>query len=402
MLAHSQKIKYFLIYSLLIFSSRGNDISQNIFIGSGIYLILFIHHWATLKSFYKEIFLVNTFLILLFFLQSIWSNSVHFLFILRNLFIVNYGLLVLIILNINFIHYYEKAIYHFAIISLFLFPIEVIRFDLVFNIISALQNILGITTTLSNSTLYSNIFVYTCRTPEIVRNCGFMWEPGPFGNLLAIAILFNIIINKLKYNKRLLIMVIALITTFSTTSYIALMIVLLFYIINQNHKKIILLIPIFVIIMIWVIQIDFIGNKIITLASEPFFKYKETLQFGAKNANQTLGRFAGLIYNYDIFIQNPLFGIGGNTDLLTFNRSYYFFSTNGLGTFIMTNGIMGIFALLIMYKKSFLAFTRSYNLKFSIILSLLILITSFSFVHLETPLYFSFLFLHFVYNNDTN
>lgn len=78
----------------------------------------------------------------------------------------------------------------------------------------------------------------------IIRNCGFMWEPGAYAGILIFMIIYRLFINNFKIDWKLLFLTLCLITTFSTAGYLALFCIILFYFyynqqLYQRHKAII-------------------------------------------------------------------------------------------------------------------------------------------------------------------
>ena len=121
--------------------------------------------------------------------------------------------------------YLVKVITHLAIISLFFYPIQLINGNIVFSI-GSLINL----PPRSGNPDYTNFFVFTFDKGQPTRNCGFVWEPGAYGCFLVMALLLHFTLNKFKFDRNSLFIVLAVITTQSTTAYLGMLVVfLLFY-----------------------------------------------------------------------------------------------------------------------------------------------------------------------------
>ena len=63
----------------------------------------------------------------------------------------------------------------------------------------------------------------------IVRNCGFMWEPGAFGCVLTFMIVYHLFDKNFKFDKKLIFLIVCLLSTFSTSGYLALFSIIVLY-----------------------------------------------------------------------------------------------------------------------------------------------------------------------------
>lgn len=63
----------------------------------------------------------------------------------------------------------------------------------------------------------------------IVRNCGFMWEPGAFSCVLTFMIVYHLFGKDFKIDKKLVFLIICLLSTFSTSGYLALFSIMVLY-----------------------------------------------------------------------------------------------------------------------------------------------------------------------------
>jgi hypothetical protein len=354
-------------------------------------IIAYLYKYKSIPTIYWKILLV---FLLYNLIHLIIYHDVHPLFSSRYLFYVSLAFFTIRFNFNNFIKRLEKVIYFGALISLPLFVIQYFFFSQFYAAMSLLQNFLGINSSIQHDGLYyANTIIYTINTTNNDRNCGFMFEPGAFGSLLAIAIGLNLINNNFKLkNKRLIILIIALITTQSTTAFLALICVILFYLVNKGSKKGIILIPIGIVLIFLLFQLPFMSKKISDLSNNPNKQLSNTIELANDSQRvQSLGRFAGLLLNYEDFRKSPILGIGGH-DALTEKSEHHWDinSVNGLGNYLVTFGLLGILVLIYNMNKSFQSITSEYGLKGNYYLVLMVLVIAFSFMLIESPLFFSF------------
>ena len=99
----------------------------------------------------------------------------------------------------------------------------------------------------------------------ILRNYGPFWEPGRFTIFLTIALMIRLYNNSNRlFDRTNIILLLANITTFSTTGYIALSILFMGHILIKNMKSYvkILVSVLLTILVVWVSQLDFMGDKV--------------------------------------------------------------------------------------------------------------------------------------------
>ncbi len=259
---------------------------------------------------------------------------------------------------------------------------------------SSLQHLLRITSPPAHDGIYyANIFFYTINTSGAPRNCGFMFEPGAYGSILAIGVALNLIHNNFNLkNKRLIVLILALITTFSTTAFLALICVIIFYMVNKSMKKGFMLIPVGAALILILFQLPFMSKKITKLSSNPNKQLLNAVQLANDTQRaQSLGRFAGLLLNLKDFEKAPVFGVGGH-DLLTEKEMHNWDvnSVNGLGHYLVTFGALGIIFLIFNFSMTFASLTADKGMKGYFFLVAMLLVITFSFVLLDTPLLFAF------------
>ena len=267
------------------------------------------------------------------------------------------------------------------------------------SLLSKLQLLMGLPQIhFSETTEYANIWIYTINQHNR-RNCGFVWEPGGFANFLILAIIINLALNKFNLkNKKLIILLITLLTTLSTTGYLSLIIITFWYLYNVESNKKIFAAPIILLGSIYILNLDFILTKILKIFStynNVFLTYS-ALSYKTGNS-YSMGRFAGFMMNIKDFLNNPVIGYGGHSELTWANRMQVnLASINGLGSWLAMFGSIGMIIFIYSYYKSFKTIGLYYNFKKHILLFFVILVLGFSFNLIQTPLFFAFM-LSYIY-----
>lgn len=245
------------------------------------------------------------------------------------------------------------------------------------------------------SEIFSNCLIFTY-TKELhdYRNSGFVWEPGGFGCFLIITLLLNLFINKFKFDRSSIILIIGVITTVSTTAYLALLIILFMVYRFRNRKinfGIILMIPLLVLIMI---KTPFIGEKIVALYSSDMDKLENidhlSRYYDKIEMQMRLNRFASIAYIYNLFGHKLILGVSNMYDELM-NKVYSVNISNGIMDFMAKYGVVGFLYLMNCYAR----FCKR-NVKYIecvVYCLLVIVVLGFGSPILTTPIALMFLFL---------
>lgn len=157
--------------------------------------------------------------------------------------------------------------------------------------------------------------IYTCLFAGIdermlgqaaIRTNGIFWEPGVFQMYLNLAILFELYCEKAKNTKRIIVYILALVLTFSTTGYICLFWIvtsyLLFYVDSGTRKSIVNFLLLLLLLIIAGVLFILFEDSITT--GVVFGKLFDPTH-GSTNV-----RLASVITNIEIFVDNPIWGIG--------------------------------------------------------------------------------------------
>ena len=343
-----RKIQSFIYMFLLMaysgnpFFLRGTEVSQLVFVGI-IILLLLKHHSFFLQEksnlFYRYISLfVTVFSLQLFILGSISIQSLFF-FILKIIF----AYIIIRYLSNEFKSYYFKVLFLISLISL----------------VGFVWNSMGnsIYSLIENDRLKS-IFFYTQRDDGI-RNSGMFWEPGAFAAYIIIGLLLHIGQLRSLYTSnpfKFIIVLLALITSFSTTGYLVLFLFAIATILIEFSKKSILIaIPL-------ILLLTFIA--FFTYERSTFLKDKIDHQYvTSMNRDQdefAPSRMGAFLFDMHYIKKHPI--IGNGTQEKTRYSDHKFLQGeklghgNGFSNFIASMGLLTLISysfLIIRYNKKY-------------------------------------------------
>lgn len=228
------------------------------------------------------------------------------------------------------------------------------------------------------------------------RNCGFMWEPGAFAGVLT-AILYlnnNTSIENRKANN--IILIIGILTTLSTMGYLTLL-VHLFSKVKFKNRVVTASFLIFSIVAIYYLsdEVPFLKEKIIDQIVNLDSELERVTLANKGGYSAGLTRFGSILIDWNLFINNPLIGLG--PDIYTTNQDLIYgeFGENvirasGLMNLLLKFGIIGVLLFFYLQYKSF----PSSEKKVKVFWIVLIVFVLFSNPFDTSPFLFSFLFLN--------
>lgn len=355
-----------------------SSIIANKYLLLGMGIILLFLYWTVHQVFDRNFVLI----IIIWVLINLFAG----LFLVENLPIDR---LILVTFNILILPYvilkymgegfwvrFENLVYIFSKISIPLFILN--------NIVQELFNSMhGVFFPLTLDSYSVNIgywsaLIYVNATAEtilgIVRNNGFMWEPGAFAMILIWAIIYNWSVWGNKKLYRVYVYIIALLTTFSTAGYLALILVISGYTFNRLRPfNFLILIVLNIIFYTTVYELDFMKDKIdfytMRFQEDPTGK---TGYLGQK-VNRFQGGGAALIRT----LKYPMgYGVISYEDRNDINYSY---GTNGLGSLLEMWGIpLFIYLMYLLWKYIVRINIQKYSFITSIMFFVAFLIMFFS------------------------
>tara|TARA_B100000963_G_scaffold179800_1_gene156215 strand:+ start:957 stop:2039 length:1083 start_codon:yes stop_codon:yes gene_type:complete len=262
-----------------------------------------------------------------------------------------YAYLSIKIIGYNFFENVVKIAYYGTIISFPFFILQLLNYDLTFDLVGLLQNNLDFLSFRNDS--YANNFLFTVNGAAQYRNSGFMWEPKGFSNFLILAIFFRLILNGIKLiDKKILILMLGVISTFSTAGIISLFFIIIFYFLNKNIKIMITVFPVFLIVF----SLIFFNSKILyekiiyelSLQQE----YQTLLEKNDyEKETYSLGRTGSFIVDFNDFLERPILGYGYTRENRTNSIYVKLIRVNGFSDLLVVYGGIG---LLIYFYRHYL------------------------------------------------
>lgn len=336
-----QKINpfYYLLILVIILNISQASILNNPLIPFVIGIIVFFIHLFTRKKYDRSFWaIVIIWLIICFLASIVLTGDILFLRIINyTVFLIFMPYLLLRILGLKFWVIFEKIVFFLTYISIPLYVLNVVFLTEFNNLWYIFRPITG--ETFGMTYPYWSAFIYVNAiydiSFELVRNCGFMWEPGSFSLMIIWAAIYNLRNNGNKLSKKVIVYIIALITTFSTAGYLAIVFVVLsiymkkLTIPNMLMFSILLLFYIF-----YVYKLNFVSEKIDSYITG----YQENkLVYDERGGYIKVNRLRGAYYALQESLKFPTgYGVVKKSDISETEVEIY--GTNGLGTLLIIWG----------------------------------------------------------------
>ncbi len=186
---------------------------------------------------------------------------------------------------------------------------------------------------------FYNLFISTWPNySDIIRLFGPFREPGVYQMFVNLALLFCFVVEKELDIKKIFVFVVAIILTYSTTGYIVMAFILVFLVTLNKKKTKFQRRQLYLIEGLVVIGILYLAIYTDLLTSEGiiFDKFENTQR------STTVSRIGSIVCNVQIFLQDPIFGVGLNELEKLF--PLFCFRTYGVESYHNTNILLVQFA----------------------------------------------------------
>lgn len=301
---------------------------------------------------------------------------------------------------------YIKIIYYLSLLSLFFFVWQLFSYG-------TLDAFLGMLD-IGGAFGAKNIFIYNLFNDPTFRminasNCGFCYEPGPFGGFVSMAMMF-LIVNRgvfSNYKKMLMVFILTIITTQSSSAYICGIVILAWSLLSQSKKKSSKIIVFVLVVIISAIIFTFVPvlEDKITDEFMGINRYEQVVQEysqSSTNENLSLGRFVSWQFDWETFKNYPFFGMAPDPNLHQLQIEFQnnqISAINGLGKIFAFYGLFGV----IIFFLSIIKTGKIYQMWFGYdgywIFPILILCQGFAFSLIETPFYVTLWLIPFLTPN---
>ncbi|MAM04500.1 MAG: hypothetical protein CMD06_00890 [Flavobacteriales bacterium] len=369
----------FLIYVSFIFNKRKLKFSSYYVYFTIVYFIINIFYFVSFDTY--DLYL---------------SGYVYLKFL--------YAYISIRVISFSFFKHFGNLVYYGALISLPFYLLQIINYDLAFEIVSFFQRKIYFLN-YRNDILANNILFTIEGYAGQLRNSGFMWEPKGFANILSLSIVFNILLSKNKFlSKRNIVLLTAVITTYSTVGYfICFVIIPLFVLYNSNLRNKVFLLIIIPFVIISISRLDFMYDKIkyeLTLSDEHEMLTSTTRDFGQEIIS--LGRVGSFLVDINDFYKRPILGYGVNKNERTQNPWIKLIRVNGFSDLLATWGLFGFFFYVISHFNFFKSITSFFKMKGVFFISFIFLVIYIATTLTLHPLWMSFLFINLIIPSNIN
>ncbi len=239
-----------------------------------------------------------------------------------------------------------------------------------------------------SAAIYVNAREESYGSLTVLRNHGFMWEPGYFATIIIIFLCYRWLKKGIKYDYIFFICAIAIITTFSTSGYFALLTLLLAGQLKKISFKRILIIGIILFLFVnYIFRLEFLGGKINTYVEDV---KNDLFVYAPEYSSVKLNRFGIALYDLSRVAHYP-FGFGV-ADAVAF-EDVDVVGVNGIsGLLRMWGVVIFIYFMILIYKyhiyiannklstyqiiflyTAFMVVLFSQNLQYNVLLYLIIL-----------------------------
>jgi len=306
-------------------------------------------------------------------------------------------IIILVLFNIykrNFFNNLEQIIYILTFISLLFFALQLLQFQIVY---SAIKSVFSLVYSddnfyVENRRYYASLFIYTLNqnTTSLLeqRNCGFVFEPGYFSFFINGGVLLTLINTGFSNIKKIVIYILALITTFSTTGLITAFLVFTFYFVNNRKINFFWFIPVLAVFLVVFFNVSFGYQKVTDL----FYNRRDVVDLQNKatqfkSYGVSMGRFTGLDYfARETWNKSPFFGLS----ILGWKHEDNIGVANGIAHVIRNFGFFGLILIIIGVLNTSKVFAKLYDMKFSFLFFLYVLVSLFAFPFSNLTVFWAF------------
>lgn len=379
-------IDYFLVFMLIAISGLNYFYLVKGFITFTFILNILVLTFRRVKIDFKEITLIFI-LVFLEIFQGIVFKKLEVVAVFGLFMRLASGYLTIKIVGKDFFKTYVNLIVFFALVS---FPFYLLTFSysntkfMIDNFASLFPPLIDLKT--DQMQIHPNVILYTFSFGSIyetIRNSGPFYEPGMFSIFLNIALIFNIIINKVIFSRKNIILIVAILTTLSTAGYLGLFVVIMGSFFHFKSFQSVL------VLIIFIIAGTYFYNNL------PFLKNK--IETSIERKDETTSRFGSLYADLVYIRKSPIIGNGrflferigiSIWDVQSRHRN------NGVSKLMVNYGIPFAIYFFYLVYSSFKKTITANNSRFNpFIALLLILILGFSQVLFQYAFFLSFPFL---------
>ncbi len=387
--ANTSTLDYLIMF--LFISISGNPVlTADTTLLTVVFVFVSVLFYDRRKMFYKGSILFFTILLIIYLFQTLIFSFFSFSNILGMFIKILTGYMVVVILGPRFIDYFIKVMFALALMSLAFYMISNLNIEL---LRPFLVTVSGEDAFISK---YSVFGLHTLMSVDTFRNHGYFWEAGAFGGYLLIAFIFNFYLNGSAQKRRSIVLLLTIITTVSTTAYLGLFIFL--FIAYYKKIKNVLLRAITVLVILAggyfaFYNLDFIGEKIKA-------QLADATNVHVQKSSTNTQRFLSIYRDIDDFKGHEFFGRGTHSTTRYSYGPADQIRTVGLTDILVKFGFPFFLLILYLMYRSICKYLESYgqnDIIRCVSIFVTILVSLMSEPYFNYPMYWSLLFLLFVY-----
>jgi hypothetical protein len=348
---------YLVIVFVLFLTSGTSDVQNDKNVMVGGFIFFFAYHLYTIRMIeYYFLYITAVFIAIsgiYFVINGAYDGVTYMGFLIK----VYLAYLCREISKEHFSTYFVKIVFVLTCVSFPLFLIQLINFDILYNI----NNLFGPT---GGNEPISSSFIYAMIPIHAHRNSGFMWEPGAYAAILAMTLYINIFREREDvFSRKNVVFIIAILTTQSTMGFLALLIPLVFVlqkaiVENKAMRQIaVVLVPTLIALFIVLFTtVDFLAAKIF----EQTASVDEEMAFVEEGNRDgfvvATTRITSVLLDMETIKNYPLLGIGidmrttGMSKLVSGSMTV---TACGITNLLLRFGFLGLIAYIgLLYQKS--------------------------------------------------
>jgi hypothetical protein len=346
-------LKLFFLFFFIVFFSGASTVASDelLFVLFNFLLIIFTLFAGVSydKKRLKYLLISLVLILIIYFLKNgrvnLWTFSGFFLRVISSYLVVN-------IFNGFFLVHFVRIVVGLTWLSFVGFFLQLLMPDYFFEFNNFFGLNEGVKVTSSSLLFNMNLLIH----PD--RNCGFMWEPGAFAGVLTVVLYLNnyLSIRNKKLNSCILIF--GILTTFSTMGYLSLLLHL-FAKVKFKNKFLSVFILVCSIVGLYYLsdELPFLRDKIVDQIVNMDSELENVSRVNKMGFTSGLTRFGSILIDWNVFVNNPLIGLG--PDIFTTSQDIIYgefdesvVRSSGIMNFFLKFGLIGF--ILFFYYLYFL------------------------------------------------
>jgi hypothetical protein len=343
---------YYLLILIIILNISQASVLNNPLIPFILGIFVFIIHFFQAKKFDRKFLVILIIWVLISLLASIiLTGNIPFLRIINyTVFLIMMPYIMINLLGQKFWIIFEKIVFFLTSISIPLYALNAVFLTEFNNLWYIFRSFTG--ESFGMTYPYWSAFIYVNAIYDssfgLVRNCGFMWEPGGYSLIIIWAIIYNLRNNGNKLDRKIIIYIIALVTTFSTAGYLAVVFVVMsVYLKKLTLPNIVMISLLSAFYIFYVYRLEFVSEKIDSYITG----YQDNeLKYDVDGGYIKVNRLRAAVYAFQDAARFPTgYGVIKKSDIS--ETEVVIYGTNGLGSLLVLWGFPMFIYLMVLTRR---------------------------------------------------